>query len=142
MTIKVINAHWVNLTITDENGYKHTLYPALQRVTAIVEKYGVDSQPTALFNFVSPWAQIMSQGSTLDLLCIGTQRDGVFSPTCPVLAVGSVHDTPLMGAEYPVNLQQQYADGSYVGWQVLEVCHGSECAQISTINDRPTGAWR
>jgi hypothetical protein len=142
MTIRVLHSTLVNITATDDNGYAQTRSPQLQRLTVILDKSGDTPKDTALFSYHPPWAPLLTKGSTLDILCLGTNRNGTFSPTCPALAVGSVHDTPLMGAENPVYLQQQFTDGSYVGWQVLEICHGSQCAQVSTIHDRPTGTWR
>jgi membrane-bound inhibitor of C-type lysozyme len=142
MTIRVLHSTLVNITTTDDNGYTHTRSPQLQRLTVILDKSGDTPKDTALFSYAPPWAPLLTKGSTLDILCLGTNRNGTFSPTCPALAVGSVHDTPLMGAENPVYLQQQFMDGSFVGWQVLEICHGSQCAQVSSIHDRPTGTWR
>lgn len=154
MTIKVIRSNWVNVSSTDANGYTQARTPPLQRLTAVIVKSGgfpgpnfnfIDEQRAAalgIYNYHDP-TQIYSRGSTLDILCLGSNIERQDStPNCSKLLVGSVHDMLFEKQWSPPYLRQQSSDGSNVGWQVLEVCHGSRCAQVSTIDDRPTGFWR
>jgi hypothetical protein len=129
MTIRVLKSTWVNITTTDRNGYTHASGPPLQRMVVSVEKSGDFNNPTM--------AEVYRKGSTLDVICYVTNDGhGKVTPSCPSLLIGSVHDTPLMSNYVPPYLQQQFNDGSAVGWQVLEVCHGENCVAVSTINSR------
>ncbi len=97
-----------------------------KRVAVVVEKSGVF--PSEYYYWVNParasldirdyisTAQIFSEGSTPDILCLGINNRGKFQPNCSALVVGSMHETPLMAGESPVYPQQPLADGTAVGW--------------------------
>jgi hypothetical protein len=138
---KVLKSGWVNITTTDANGYQHVKGGPLQRVKLLV---GNPSGEHAVY----------LNGVTFDMadvVCLGGY-DSHRNPqsTCPPLVVGSIYKLKLDnirtnmtpdgagGYDYK-NLPYFYmdrADGGRSTWQILELCHGTDCVAVSTVNSR------
>lgn len=138
---KVLKSSWVNITTTDANGYQHLKGGPLQRVKMLIGNPA--GEHAVYLNGVT--------FDKADVVCLGGY-DSHRNPqsTCPPLAVGSIYKlkldnirtnmTPDGGGGYDYkNLPYFYmdrADGGRSMWQVLELCHGTDCVAVSTVNSR------
>jgi hypothetical protein len=120
VTVTILQAHVVNITHTDENGYEHTLRNGLQRLTVSME---LPKTGRGLFEL---YGQLFNGDvATADILCL---------LRCPELDVGTRH---IMGiATIHVNdLRLPYLSIGNNKWQVLELCRDTiqdRCTELST----------
>jgi len=127
VTVTILQAHMVNITHTDENGYEHILRSDVQRLTVAME---LPKTGQGLFRL---FGQLFNGDvATADILCL--QR-------CPELDVGTRH---IMGTAATPSLEGSFLSPYlYIGnvkWQILELCHDTiqdRCTEMSTPHTEP-----
>jgi len=143
--IKVLKSNWVNITTTDDNGYRRAGSGPLQRM---VVSLGTATGEHGIVLLGNSYA---GGNAAADIVCLGGyDAHGRPNLACPPLDVGSTysmqlgrlqtHMTPDGAGGYDYKnlpyLSMKKADGSVSAWQILELCHGTDCVAVSTINSR------